>query len=196
MRSPNRAPFYWIPDWIPDWIGLDYGDNCYHLIAIDYKRYLCGEAGINGYVTIESSTRREDSNMSKTVTIPSDVTRMEIHINEEVYIYAGGSTVTVPDDVAALLEMNAENNIAPLPVPVDIKAAGGYTGNDYVAVYMLADGTLCIKKADILAMNELPDDPSTDGTYTLQAVVDEGEVTLSWEAVEAETEPADIEGEK
>ena len=135
--------------------------------------------------------------MSKTVTIPSDVTRMEIHINEEVYVYTGGATVTVPDDVAALLEANAANKIEPLPVPVEMKPAGGYTGDDYIAVFMREDGTLCIKKADVTALiePELPEDPESDGTYTLQAVVDDGATTLSWEAVES-SEPAVEEGAK
>lgn len=34
------------------------------------------------------------------------------------------------------------------------------------------------------AVKELPEFPESDGTYTLQVVMDDGEATLSWEAVE------------
>ena len=39
------------------------------------------------------------------------------------------------------------------------------------------------------AEKELPDVPSTDGTYGLQLVMDTGEGTLTWEAAEEETTP-------
>lgn len=90
--------------------------------------------------------------MAKTVTIPADVTRMEITINNKTYVYQGGATVSVPNEVASLIENNAKNKASPLPVPVEMKAAGSYTGSDYIAVYKRADGTLCIKKSDVQAL--------------------------------------------
>ena len=52
--------------------------------------------------------------MSKTITIPSDLTRLEVEINGVHYTYTGGETVEVPDDVAALLQNNAANSPAAL----------------------------------------------------------------------------------
>lgn len=52
--------------------------------------------------------------MSKTITIPSDVTRLEVEINGEHYSYPGGATVTVPDKVAALIAANEANKPAEL----------------------------------------------------------------------------------
>ena len=53
--------------------------------------------------------------MSKTVTIPSDVSRLEVEINRVHYSYKGGDTVTVPDEVAALLADNLRD------VPTDTR---------------------------------------------------------------------------
>ena len=36
---------------------------------------------------------------------------------------------------------------------------------------------------DAAAVKELPEFPESDGTYTLQLVMDDGEATFSWEAV-------------
>ena len=51
----------------------------------------------------------EGINMAKTITIPGDVTRMEITLNGKTYVYAGGATVSVPDEVAALIAANEAN---------------------------------------------------------------------------------------
>lgn len=48
--------------------------------------------------------------MSKTITIPDDLTRLEVEINGVHYTYTGGETVEVPDEVAALLQNNAANS--------------------------------------------------------------------------------------
>ncbi len=41
--------------------------------------------------------------MAKTIKIPDDCTRLIVCINGVVYEYAGGTTVSVPDDVAAAI---------------------------------------------------------------------------------------------
>lgn len=47
--------------------------------------------------------------MSKSIKIPDTLTRIEVTVNGKTYVYKGGATVTVPDEVAALLERNAAN---------------------------------------------------------------------------------------
>ena len=44
--------------------------------------------------------------MAKTVTIPSNVSWLDVEINGDHYQYKGGETVSVPDEVAELLENN------------------------------------------------------------------------------------------
>lgn len=88
--------------------------------------------------------------MAKTVTIPADVSRMEITINNKTYVYQGGATVSVPNEVAALIENNAANKPGGTrPASEPLNAAGLYAGDDYIAVYTRPDGTLCIKKSDV-----------------------------------------------
>lgn len=80
--------------------------------------------------------------MSKTITIPADVSRMEITINNKTYVYQGGATVSVPDEVAALIAANEANK--PSGVQADI-----YDGDDFIPVYKRPDGTLCIRMSDV-----------------------------------------------
>ena len=88
--------------------------------------------------------------MSKTITIPADVSRMEIIINEKTWTFAGGATVTVPDEVADLIANNAANKPSgKRPVENPIGNDGLYTGTDYIEVYTTEDGTLRIKKTDV-----------------------------------------------
>lgn len=90
--------------------------------------------------------------MSKTVTIPSDVTRMEIIINEKTWTFAGGATVTVPDEVAALIATNAANKPkGKRPVYAPLENTGLYQGDDYIPVYTDEDGTMRIRKVDVQA---------------------------------------------
>lgn len=50
--------------------------------------------------------------MAKTVTIPSDQGNpVVVVLNGKKYIYTAGSTVSVPNEVAALLEANAGNAV-------------------------------------------------------------------------------------
>ena len=88
--------------------------------------------------------------MAKTVTIPADVSRMEITINNKTYTYPGGATVSVPDEVAALIAANQANKPGGTrPASEPLNAAGLYEGDDFIAVYTRPDGTLCIKKSDV-----------------------------------------------
>ena len=87
--------------------------------------------------------------MSKTVTIPADLSRIEITINGVQYTYKGGETVTVPDEVAALLETNAANRPSGTRPVEDPKNAGLYDGEDFIPVYTDSKGALRIKKSDV-----------------------------------------------
>lgn len=89
--------------------------------------------------------------MPKTVTIPAYLSRMEITINNHTYSYAGGATVTVPDEVAALIESNEANRPSGMrAVEAPVNAAKLYTGDDYIPVYTDRDGVLRVRKEDIL----------------------------------------------
>lgn len=107
--------------------------------------------------------------MSKTVTIPSDVSRMEITINDKTYTYAGGATVTVPDEVAALLSDN-EKHVGVRPVG-EPKNEGIYDGSDYIPVYTDSDGDLRILKQDVrnVADGEIPDTAPFCVTFTMES---------------------------
>lgn len=92
--------------------------------------------------------------MSKTVTIPSDVSRMEITINNKTYVYQGGATVTVPDEVAALLESN-EKEVRKRPAG-SIHAAGLFDGEG-IPVYASTEGELRINAADVVTAEPAPE---------------------------------------
>lgn len=71
--------------------------------------------------------------MSKTITIPSDKGNpVFVVLNGVKYTYTAGDTVSVPDEVAALFESNAEENViygrratAPLNAPKRKGSSGG-----------------------------------------------------------------------
>ena len=71
--------------------------------------------------------------MSKTITIPTGISPLEVSINDVKYVFTPGLTVTVPDEVAELLR----NNLANAPVesnqPEDMFPK--------VAVFELGDST-------------------------------------------------------
>lgn len=101
--------------------------------------------------------------MSKTIVIPNDRgSRVRVVINHKVYEYAAGSTQTVPDEVAALLE----NSTAEAPVPgrravAPLEAPRRQTEGG-VPVHVRDDGSLYINDA-----------ASTEGIY-----VDEHKVVI------------------
>ena len=117
--------------------------------------------------------------MSKSVRIPSDRGNpVVVRINNVEYIYTAGSTQTVPDEVAALLEGSQAETPVPGGMGTPLRAAGLYDGADYVPVYVASDGSLRVKKSDIEAAvpDELPavtaeDDDSVlivaDGVWTV-----------------------------
>lgn len=90
--------------------------------------------------------------MSKTITIPGATgCRITVVLNGTRYIYTAGETATVPDEVAALLENNAGNNViygrsaaAPL-APADVP----YDGKASAPVYADSNGNLRALLEDI-----------------------------------------------
>ena len=129
--------------------------------------------------------------MSKTITIPgADGVRITVVLNGTRYIYTAGETATVPDEVAALLESNAGNNViygrsatAPLA-----PAVPQYDGEDFIPVYTDSHGNMLIRKSDLAEIinaaiaeipAELPAVESTDAGKVL-TVSDDGE----WVAAE------------
>ena len=104
--------------------------------------------------------------MSKSITIPSDRgSRITVNINGVEYVYAAGATVTVPDEVAAVIE-NAlaekpaagRKAYAPLDAP---KRKGAATG---IAVMVDDDGNLYIGAADIPTPTTVAANPTLAGT--------------------------------
>ena len=89
--------------------------------------------------------------MSKQITIPSDRGNpVIVVVNGRKYIYAAGSTETVPDEVAALLESNAEIKAVPdRDVFAPLSAAGREDGSDVIPVYADKNGQLWVRKSDI-----------------------------------------------
>lgn len=71
--------------------------------------------------------------MSKQITIPTDKgTPVIVFLNGVKYTYTAGDTVTVPDEIAALFESNAVNDVeygrrtvAPLEAPARQTGEGG-----------------------------------------------------------------------
>ncbi|MBR5093884.1 MAG: hypothetical protein IK095_02195 [Oscillospiraceae bacterium] len=84
--------------------------------------------------------------MAKKVKIPGNVTRLEIVINGVSYVYKGGQTVSVPDEVADLLENNSLNAPSGTRVTGEVKNGGlvpeGF--EEQVPVYTDAQGNLLV----------------------------------------------------
>lgn len=82
--------------------------------------------------------------MSKTIVIPTDRgSRVKVVINHTLYEYTAGTTQTVPDEVAAMLE----NSAAEAPVTgrravAPLEAPERQTGSDGVPLRVGDDGTL------------------------------------------------------
>ena len=95
------------------------------------------------------------------------------------YKLGAGETVNVPQAVVDEVARMQASKDKPAP-PVDLPFADP-------AVASLETRMTAVEAA--AAEKELPDVPSTDGTYGLQLVMDTGEGTLTWEAAEEETTP-------
>lgn len=82
----------------------------------------------------------------KTVKIPENVTRLEVAINGRTYVYKGGTTVSVPDEVAELLSANAAEAPSGVRATGEVKNAGlvpdGY--EEQIPVYTDPVGNLLI----------------------------------------------------
>lgn len=94
--------------------------------------------------------------MSKTIVIPTNRgSRVRVVINHTIYEYAAGTTQTVPDEVAALLE----NSAAEAPTPgrravAPLEAPERQTGSGGVPVHVADDGSLYMNP-----------DSTTEGIY-------------------------------
>ena len=117
------------------------------------------------------------------ITVPSNIENNPLFITLAgvKYTLAPGQTITVPDAIATEFYrmVAAKNNPAPA---VEIPFADAGTKAEIDAL----KSRLNLIEA---FLPELPEFPETDGTYGLQLVMDTGEGTLTWEAVEEETTP-------
>ncbi len=120
------------------------------------------------------------------ITVPNNLGANPLYITIDGVRYAlgAGETVDVPVAVVEEMKRMQASMAHPMP-PVDLpfKDAAQEAAIQALDTRMGAVETAAAQK-------ELPDFPETEGTYSLQAVTDDGETTLSWEAVEAASEPA------
>lgn len=104
--------------------------------------------------------------MAKTVTIPSYASWLHVLINGKLYTFKGGQTVSVPDEVAALLAANEQEAPAgERPVSEPLQNAGLYEDSDFIPVYTDKNGNLRIRKEDI-PEPEIPEVPVAVCTFT------------------------------
>ena len=86
--------------------------------------------------------------MAKTVKIPEYATRLEITINSKTYVYKGGTTVSVPDEVAELLSANAAEAPSGVRATSEAKNAGLLPDGSEDAVPVYTDGNGYMKVTD------------------------------------------------
>lgn len=112
--------------------------------------------------------------MSKSITVPTTIENdpLIITIAGVSYTLAPGASLTVPDEVA--YELARMLGSVHLPAP---NVEPPFTLDDVNA------------RLDALEANALPEYPEDDGTYALQLVMEDGEATLAWEAVESSATP-------
>ncbi len=114
-------------------------------------------------------------------TVPDTPNRpMRICVGGREYFLQPGESVTIPDEVKEeLLRALGIKHVPPDVEPpfvdagLDAKLSARLTALETAVAAVVIPGP------------ELPDTPGTDGTYSLQITVADGEATLSWEAVEA-----------
>ena len=114
------------------------------------------------------------------ITVPNTLSAvpMTVTVNNVSYAFVPGETVTVPDAVA--LELQRMLGIR--HVPPDVQAPWTDAENTGIEAKITALATRIA--ALEAAVPELPTLPTTDGTYTLQLVVDDKVGTMTWEAEE------------
>ena len=114
-----------------------------------------------------------------TITIPNIGNNpLVVIVGGKRYAYGAGETVTVPDEVGnEILHMKAAMDKPAPPVVPPLEDA---VNQDIETDIQGLDTRLSAVEA---ALPELPEFPETDGTYSLQLVMDDGVGTLSWEAV-------------
>ena len=110
------------------------------------------------------------------ITVPSTLENKptRIDVNGVSYLLMPGETINVPDAVnAEMLRMIAAKAGNPAPA---VKAPF----EDDVNAGILAR----LDALEAALKDELPPLPESDGTYSLQLVMDDGEGVLTWEAEE------------
>ena len=114
------------------------------------------------------------------ITVPNTLNAvpLTVTVNGVSYAFVPGETVTVPDAVA--LELQRMLGIR--HVPPDVQAPWTDAENPGIEAKITALATRIA--ALEAAVPELPTLPTTDGTYTLQLVVDDKVGTMTWEAEE------------
>lgn len=90
----------------------------------------------------------------KTVKIPENVTRLEVAINGRTYVYKGGTTVSVPDEVAELLSANAAEAPSGVRATSEAKNAGLLPdgSEDAMPVYTDANGYMQVTDTNMTSV--------------------------------------------
>ena len=107
----------------------------------------------------------------KTVKIQENVTRLEVTINSKTYVYKGGTTVSVPDEVAALLSANAAEAPSGVRATSEAKNAGLLPAGEEppVPIYTDQQGNLfvqgSVKEACVVRIKQTNDSFKADKTF-------------------------------
>lgn len=119
----------------------------------------------------------------KTITIPSDSTRYVVSVNGRVYVYKGGETVSVPDEVAEVIERQSEA----LPLPEEVKPSA----DDILEDATIADAgkALGIDESGNPALIEVATSSVADDILADATASDKGKAL----GIDASGEPALIE---
>ena len=120
-----------------------------------------------------------------TFTVPTTITSdpLTISINGVSYVLGAGETVDIPAEIATeISRMVASQNHDPPAVNPPFTNAEVNRMLQSILTRLAAVETAA-------AIKELPDSPETAGSYALQVTVEDGDSTLSWEAVESSSSP-------
>lgn len=114
-----------------------------------------------------------------TITVPTTLADnpLFVIVNGVKYALGPGETITIPDAVGAELYRMIAAGETDLPaVQPPFENAAVNKEIEELQTRMTA-----------AEVKELPELPDTDGTYSLQLVMNDGEATLTWEAAEEAT---------